>query len=81
MSRRRRVHAIYWHDIQADAGWGLRVCPWPCVTVGFIVKRPTKRKPWYRIADTIGRKGGGGATAIPAGCVERVEDLGKVRVP
>jgi hypothetical protein len=79
--QRKQLVLMYWDDIQGDAGWGDKVFPLKCVSAGWIVQRPTKKAPFYRLADTLSNSGPGGVQAIPRGCVTKIVLLRSVLVP
>lgn len=75
------MYAVYWRDIESDAAWGWgEPQPPVCVTLGFIIQRPSKTSPWYRIASSFVEGLPGDATIIPKGVVLSVEKIGMAEI-
>lgn len=74
---------IEWVDAEVEAGWKSpeeieKMQGAPCTTIGFLVRKPTKRSPVFVVAHTVGADHEGdvnGVIKIPKAWVKSVENL------
>lgn len=79
------VVKIIWMDAEVESGWKSpeeveKMTAATCCTIGFLVKKPTKARPVYVVASTVGIDDGddGDTTAhtkIPKSWVKSVEEF------
>jgi hypothetical protein len=69
---------IVWMDAETDSGWRTAeeiedlTVDAPCVTVGFLVRKPTKKSPFYLVANTVSADHSNGIIKIPKVWVQSV---------
>lgn len=84
---KRDVVLVYWDDAATRTGWHPRnaaeddaAAGFPCISVGFLVKRTAKA---ITIVQSEASENGkcGEAITIPMGCVRRTKRLARVELP
>lgn len=73
---------VEWVDAESEAGWHTpeeveKMQGAPCVTIGFLVRKPTRKSPIYVVAHTVGADHEGdvnGVIKIPKAWVKSVEE-------
>jgi len=75
----RRLVVLYWPDAESDGAWGDGAKEPPmCTTVGFVLKKWTVKRPWWKLADSFSEDEPGGTTIVPFDA--EVQELGRLEI-